>query len=302
MTLKVACIGLGRIGALLEADKLRAKPCTHMGAWSSIPDVEVSAICDSDQSRAETVALTFDLPRARAPDWRSMLDTGPFDIISIATPIETHAEIVIEIAKRKAAKVIFCEKPIATKISDGVKMVKACEQNNVKLAINHTRRWDSTYSLLQQQIKVSIGKPLRGIGIFSGEWLNDGVHMADLANWFQIPSFYPVNIPNNEADYLIFDFDVLYQQGRIKIWDNGRNWRILPSVPSNRYEGFKELPPLELFTTSSSDIETPMLRACKQLVRCINQDENPYCTGRDGLEALRIAKNWVFRQTGEKPE
>lgn len=299
MTLKVAVIGLGRIGALLEADKLRAKPCTHMGAWSHIPEVEIAAICDSDSRRAETVALTFNLPRARSPDWRSMLDTGPFDIISVATPVESHAEIVIEIAKRKAAKVIFCEKPIALMISDAVQMVKACEENGVKLAINHTRRWDGNYQSLDLHQR-ALGKALRGVGIFSGEWLNDGIHMADLANWFTVPEFYPINIPNNEADYLIFEFDVLYQQGRIKVWDNGRSWRTFPSVPSTNYEGFRELLPSEGYSTS--DTETPMLHACRQLVRCVNGGETPYCTGKDGLAALRTAKDWVFRKTGEKPE
>ena len=42
--IKVAIIGVGRIGMLLELDKKRIKPASHFGMWNSNRQVSLEAV------------------------------------------------------------------------------------------------------------------------------------------------------------------------------------------------------------------------------------------------------------------
>ena len=283
--IKVGIIGLGRIGALLEQDKFREKPCTHLGAWRSLP-VEITAICDTNFELAKEIRRSYDLKSDVISDPVNMVMGYRFDIISVATPVETHGKIVELIARHRAAKVVFCEKPISDSVAYADQMIINCRENGIKLAINHTRRWDKLYIAVKEILKrKEIGEPIAAVGYYSGERLNDGVHMVDIRNWFEILNFTKVNIKNNEADYLIFEVDILCQKGRIRILNNGQNWELHRSEESDRYEGFRELHKNDPFDIDYSE-KTPILLACEQLIRCVNSDEQPYCTGLDGFKAL----------------
>ena len=49
--IKVAIIGVGRIGMLLELDKKRIKPASHFGMWNSNRKVSLEAVCDEDPKK-----------------------------------------------------------------------------------------------------------------------------------------------------------------------------------------------------------------------------------------------------------
>lgn len=122
---------------------------THTGAYLKNPRVKIVAGATRDQGRREryekrTGAKTYG-------DWREMLDQEKIDIVSIATYSPTHAEIAVACAAR-GIPVIYCEKPVATKLPDAEKMLAAAKQNKVLLAFNHQRRFDPNHRRLQQAI------------------------------------------------------------------------------------------------------------------------------------------------------
>jgi len=45
---KIGLAGCGRIGTLLEKDKLREKPCTHAGGFNALSNTKIVAGCDID--------------------------------------------------------------------------------------------------------------------------------------------------------------------------------------------------------------------------------------------------------------
>ncbi len=296
MTVRVALIGLGRIGALLEEDHLRKKPCTHLGAWKSIPDVSEIVVAEPNPERLKAVCRKYEV-RGYA-DHNVMFATEPrFDIISIATPVETHREVFGDTpGDKKKAAVVFCEKPIASTVKDAETMVRLSKELGIKLAINHTRRWEPVYQDAAKRLKAKeFGDVVDWFGIFSGDFVNDGVHMADLANWYNLSEGHGLNVSSVNTNFIIFEIEIFCEKGRITIMDNGRAYLLYTSSPSINYEGFRELvgAPGDLGGAHAST-KTPMQRACEQLVRCATSNEEPLCTGEDGLIALKMAEEGIF--------
>ena len=55
-----------------------------------------------------------------------MLEAGGFDVVILTTPSGLHPTQTIECAE--AGYHVVTEKPMATRMSDGIEMVKACDK------------------------------------------------------------------------------------------------------------------------------------------------------------------------------
>ena len=62
-------------------------------------------------------------------DWRKVVDSPEIDLIDIASPNDTHAEIAI--AAAKAGKMVMCEKPLGRNAAEAEAMVEAVEAAGV---------------------------------------------------------------------------------------------------------------------------------------------------------------------------
>ncbi|MCC9138269.1 Gfo/Idh/MocA family protein, partial [Pontibacter silvestris] len=81
-------------------------------------------------------------------------DNPDIDIVYVVLPNSMHAEYTIRAAKAK--KHVICEKPMATSVADAQRMIEACNQNNVKLAIGYRLHYEPfnkrVMELGQQQV------------------------------------------------------------------------------------------------------------------------------------------------------
>jgi predicted dehydrogenase len=62
-------------------------------------------------------------------DWRKLVARKDIDLIDIASPNDTHAEIAIEAAE--AGKMVLCEKPLGRNAAESARMVAAVERAGV---------------------------------------------------------------------------------------------------------------------------------------------------------------------------
>jgi predicted dehydrogenase len=198
--LTVAIIGCGRIGSLLEEDPLRGKPCTHAGAFDALSQTKIVAGCDTNPDRLKRFGERWEVNELFS-DYKEMISKVKPDIVSIATWTHLHSEMV-KVSARLGAKGIFCEKPIAIDTVQGKVMVRACDNKNIPLVINHERRWDPYYRQAKKLIeKGKIGE-LRTIIGNSLSWIppkllasehgggplfHDGTHLTDLMLFFAGP-------------------------------------------------------------------------------------------------------------------
>jgi len=198
---KAALIGCGRIGSLLEEDKLREHPCTHAGAIALCDRVELTSGCDTDTERLKEFGKKWDVKRLYT-DYSELLEKEKPDIICVATWSYTHADIVLE-AVKNGVQAILCEKPIALSLSDAQKMIESCKKAGIILSINHERRWDASYIKVFEMInegmigelRTIIGNVLTGSPsikslnadyskIGGGPLLHDGTHLFDIMRFF----------------------------------------------------------------------------------------------------------------------
>ena len=61
-----------------------------------------------------------------ATDWREVIARDDIDIVDVATPGDSHAEIAI--AAAKAGKAVLCEKPLANDVREAKQMLAAVKK------------------------------------------------------------------------------------------------------------------------------------------------------------------------------
>lgn len=117
---RVACVGV------------RGQGQSHIRAYAKMPNVELAALCDVDESvlnqrLKDAEALTGKRPAAFI-DIRKLLEDKSIDAISIATPNHSHA--LLAIWGCQAGKDVYVEKPCAYNIFEAQQLMAAARKYN----------------------------------------------------------------------------------------------------------------------------------------------------------------------------
>jgi len=122
MTLRACIVGGGGIAN------------AHAKAASSVDEVELEAICDVSEEAAKHFAREYIIPNSYG-DLEMMLATeAPFDLATICTWGNSHAELAIKLARSGKVKAILCEKPICLTAVECAEMVDVTRSEGVILA------------------------------------------------------------------------------------------------------------------------------------------------------------------------
>jgi len=88
----------------------------------------LKTVCARNAERAKAFAAQWGY-ESSVTDWRALVDSKDIDLIDIASPNDTHAEIAI--AAAKAGKMVMCEKPLGRNAAEAEAMVNAVEAAGV---------------------------------------------------------------------------------------------------------------------------------------------------------------------------
>ena len=192
---RAAIVGLSEIGAgpnLAAPDPIlgEAMPHSHAAAYAVIPRITLVGACDVDPVALDRFhrqwAAVFPEVR-RYTDYREMLSCEHVDLLSVATPDNRHAQIVVD-AAAAGVKGILCEKPIATTLADADRMIAACSERRIPLLVNHTRRWFPEFVEARRLIRANAIGPLhRIVAIHGGPramLFRMGTHLVDIVCFF----------------------------------------------------------------------------------------------------------------------
>ena len=127
----------------------------HCRAIEKAEGAKLIALCDEDSGRAGKLSKEFggDVHT----DYREMLRRDDVHVIGICTPTSLHPDQT-ELAAEQGKHVI-CEKPMATNLQDARKMIDACEQNGVMLAVIFQRRAGGVWPALKKFVEAGrLGK------------------------------------------------------------------------------------------------------------------------------------------------
>jgi len=122
--MRVAVVGVGHLGK------------HHARILASLPGVELTAVVDTNQARAEEIAAangTRALMRAT-----SLI--GKVDAVSIAVPTEQHLAVALPFLE--AGTGVLVEKPMARSLEEADLMIAAAAKSGAVLAVGHTERFN----------------------------------------------------------------------------------------------------------------------------------------------------------------
>jgi UDP-N-acetyl-2-amino-2-deoxyglucuronate dehydrogenase len=189
--IKIAIVGCGRISK------------NHFGSIEKHSnELELAAICDIDPTTLDEHADKYHVPAYG--DLQEMLQEEQLDMVALCTPSGVHPDQTVLAAKHGVH--VITEKPMATRWSDGVRMVKACDEGGVRLFVVKQNRLNTTLQLLKRAVtekrfgKIHMvhlnvfwtrpqayydqGNGWRGTWEFDGgAFMNQASHYVDLLDW-----------------------------------------------------------------------------------------------------------------------
>ena len=198
-------IGAGRISWQLEEDKLRYKPCTHLGAIcklrkKKINNYQVTAIQDKNRKKVHG-AISFlskytkDRPEQVIGDNLELLQQKP-DLLILTQSTDSHAKFLLEAIAHSIPKIVI-EKPVCTTTEEATKIKEAARNSQSQIWVNYERRFLDRYLKLKHIIDDGLlGPSLFYRAFFSapgeklfpnqkseGVLLHDTTHLVDLVQF-----------------------------------------------------------------------------------------------------------------------
>ena len=142
--LNIGVVGYGFMGRTHSNAFLQA------GRFFDLPYKPVlKAVCARNPERAQAFAENWGYESVET-DWRKLVERDDIDLIDIASPNDTHAEIAI--AAAKAGKIVMCEKPLGRTAEEAMAMVEAVESANVANMVWYNYRRVPAVTLLKHLI------------------------------------------------------------------------------------------------------------------------------------------------------
>lgn len=144
-TLNVGLVGYGFMGR------------THSNAFLQAPrffdlpyQPVLKTVCARNAERAKSFAENWGYQSIET-DWRALIHRNDIDLIDIASPNDTHAEIAI--AAAKVGKMVLCEKPLGRNAKEGKGMVDAVTASKIPNMVWYNYRRVPALALLKDLLK-----------------------------------------------------------------------------------------------------------------------------------------------------
>jgi predicted dehydrogenase len=316
---KVAMVGLGGIVQIM-----------HLPALKKMNEVEITAVCDSDESKAKSLSSKHDI-KSYYKEVNKMLEDKPeIKAVIISAPTDVHKKIAVTCLK--AGKDVFVEKPIARNLSETQDIVNAAEKNKRKIMVGMNNRFRNDAMLERSFVK---GKELGDIYYVKTGWLkaqsssqrwfmemekagggvffDNGIAMLDLGLWMlgfpKVKSVTAINYYHNTKSVEDSNFSLIK-------FKNGSSMTIEVSWnfvgDSELYycnvfgvDGSATINPLRIFKKVENEIFniTPKnIKAPKNVVKnsyeyelkhfigAVRGDHKMISTGKDALSVMQIAE------------
>ncbi|ELI8170304.1 TPA: Gfo/Idh/MocA family oxidoreductase [Yersinia enterocolitica] len=163
--INVGIIGTGFIGP------------AHIEALRRLGNIQVVAICDSNQAAAETRAAELNVPHAYG-DVAAFLQHKGLDAVHNCTPNHLHAEINRQILR--AGKHVFSEKPLCMTMEEARELVELAEKAGVIHGVSFVYR---QFAMVQQAASMMRYQQLGRLFSAQGSYLQDWMLEETDYNW-----------------------------------------------------------------------------------------------------------------------
>lgn len=146
----VAIVGCGSIGALKKdrydnpttghsyEDYINHVTLTHAHAFYDNPNTKIVEFVDADLDRAFTAGQKWRTKEGVCAS--TSIKTNP-DIVVIATPTETHHDMLMQVLELRP-RLVVAEKPFCSTLKEAQEVHDAYKKAGIPIVVNYTRRFD----------------------------------------------------------------------------------------------------------------------------------------------------------------
>jgi len=141
---------------------------------NQIEGVKIIFVSDLNENRAKSLAE--EVNASYTLDYHRLLSDDRIHAVFVASPPFLHATISID--AMTSGKHVFCEKPMATTLTDCDAMIKTAEQRQVNLGIGLVCRFHATHSKVRDVVvSGQMGKPISiHVHRIGGPWQGGSYH------------------------------------------------------------------------------------------------------------------------------
>jgi myo-inositol 2-dehydrogenase / D-chiro-inositol 1-dehydrogenase len=133
--MRIGLIGLGRIGAF------------HAETLSALPSVTSLVVTDAQPSATRAVVDKFGVESVGTPE--QLLASGVEGVV-VAAATDAHPQLIA--AAVAAGVPVFCEKPVAKTMAEGVAVARQVAGAGVPIQVGYPRRFDRGFAAVRQAI------------------------------------------------------------------------------------------------------------------------------------------------------
>lgn len=129
---RIGCLGAGFIVRDCHI------PAYHSAGW------KVQGVASRREATAVAVAKQHGIPKVYA-SYLELIQDEEIEILDVAVPPDCQPDLIRQALKRKKPlKGILAQKPLAMSIAEAAELVHQCDDQGVKLAVNHNMRYDQS--------------------------------------------------------------------------------------------------------------------------------------------------------------
>ena len=143
MTFRVACLGAGFFSQF------------HHDGWRRLQDAQLIGVADHDLGKATATG------HPAFNDLQQMLETTQPDILDVIVPPTAHAD-AISVAVKFDLKLIICQKPFCTSLTEARAMTALAKANGIHLIVHENFRFQPWFRTIKLAIQDGlIGEPMQ---------------------------------------------------------------------------------------------------------------------------------------------
>jgi predicted dehydrogenase len=190
MTYTAGIIGTGGIAGMgilgmhdeeqIGSEKVRA---SHAGGYGATEGIELAAVADVDEDNLATFGEAWDIPEDRRYlGHEAMLAAEDLDVVSVCTPSYLHHRHAVDAARSAAdPSVVWCEKPIASSVTEAEEMIEVCDETGTELLINHSFRFTDKLQRVRELMESGriLGDVRSVTAQFRMELMRNSTHLLD---------------------------------------------------------------------------------------------------------------------------
>ncbi len=317
--IKGVLIGCGKIAGIYGNNKSLTHIYSYCDSIAQSKTLKVEGCVDKDLKKAKELGAKFGIPKI-SDNYVNLLNDIEPQFVIVATPNETHFEIVNRVLSlNRLPDLIIVEKPLCMSIDEFKLLKDKVFEKDVKLIVNHSRRFDNRFKELKEKISTTrLGNIFRIDMNSYGEWQKNGIHLMDtiaflfeekinlnlievnkinfntkLASWTDLSlnfgGEFILNINNNpEKYYQLFEMDFKFEKGRVYFHDFENKVRIEMKKLNYMQENILETSEFKFSHTKKSN----MVVLIEEIERFFNNETN---LSQYSIDRLDLSMNLFFK-------